>query len=133
MSAGGVAPAATGRLTNPLRQDTATVAEGARTFVAMNCDGCHGDGATGWVAPSLVDGRWRHGGSDGESISRSGSGRPRGMPAYGGLMSATMIWNVVTWIRPNRFPRTCRPNHGSRSAPARHTNRNGTATCVSAT
>jgi cytochrome c oxidase cbb3-type subunit 3 len=101
--AGGMAPAA-GHMTNPLHQDSATISGGGKIFVAMNCDGCHGDGGTGWVGPSLVDGRWRHGGSDGEVFQSIYFGRPRGMPAYGGLMNANMIWSVITWIRAQPLP-----------------------------
>ncbi|MGH9258916.1 MAG: c-type cytochrome, partial [Acidimicrobiales bacterium] len=64
VSAGGAPPPAA-TLANPLAGDARAVAEGARVFSAMNCDGCHGGGATGWGGPSLVDGRWRYGGSDG--------------------------------------------------------------------
>jgi len=100
----GCTPPVAGRMTNPLRADTATVAQGSRVFVAMNCDGCHGDGATGWVGPSLVDGRWRHGGSDGEVYQSVFYGRPRGMPAYGGIMGPDMIWSVITYLRAQPVP-----------------------------
>ena len=52
----------------------------------MNCDGCHGAGATGWVGPSLADGRWRYGGSAGEIFRSIYYGRRQGMPAFGGIM-----------------------------------------------
>ena len=41
VAAGGVAPVGA-TLANPFADDRASVAEGERTFVAMNCDGCHG-------------------------------------------------------------------------------------------
>ncbi len=103
MNAGGAAPIGA-TMTNPDHRDSSTVQAGGRIFVAMNCDGCHGDGASGWVGPSLIDGRWRHGGSDGEIYQSIFYGRPRGMPAYGGLMSPAMIWNVVTWLRAQPVP-----------------------------
>src|SRR5256884_439054 len=80
----GTAPA----LENPFRGDRQSAAEGERTFGAMNCDGCHGGGAVGWVGPSLRDGRWRYGGSDGEIFQSIYYGQPHGMPAYGGLFPA---------------------------------------------
>ena len=70
----------------------------------MNCDGCHGGGATGWVGPSLVDGRWRYGGSDGEIYLSIFYGRPRGMPAYGGILSREPIWKIVTYLRSQPQP-----------------------------
>ena len=48
---------------NPFAGNAGSVKEGEQLFASMNCDGCHGGGATGWVAPSLNDGRWRYGGS----------------------------------------------------------------------
>ena len=70
----------------------------------MNCDGCHGGGATGWVGPSLVDGRWRYGSTDGALFQSVFYGRPRGMPAYGGVMSAGAIWKVILYIRAQPVP-----------------------------
>lgn len=106
VSAGGVAPRPMriDSLVNPNAPDSSTVAAGGQIFRAMNCDGCHGDGATGFMGPSLVDGRWRHGGSDGEVFQSIYFGRPRGMPAYGGIMNAGMIWNVVTYLKAQPVP-----------------------------
>jgi cytochrome c oxidase cbb3-type subunit 3 len=103
VSAGASLPPAT-ELTNPLPADSASVADGARIFSTMNCDGCHGGGALGWVGPSLVDGRWRYGGTDGAVYHSIFYGRPRGMPAYGGVMSPGAIWKVVAYIRAQPLP-----------------------------
>src|SRR5262249_16627623 len=65
---------------------------------------CHGVGATGWVGPSLVDGRWRYGGSDGEGFHSIYFGRPRGMPAFGGLLPPDAIWRLVTYLRSQPAP-----------------------------
>src|SRR6185295_17598556 len=65
VNAGGVAPAALPPLNPPAEQATDAKA-GEGLFGSMNCDGCHGGGATGWEGPSLVDGRWRYGGADEE-------------------------------------------------------------------
>lgn len=72
----------------------------------MNCDGCHGGGGTGWAGPSLVDGRWRYGGSDGALFQSIYYGRPRGMPAYGGIMSPGAIWKVIAYIQAQPVPAT---------------------------
>ncbi len=103
ISAGGSLPPAD-EVSNPVARDSESVADGARIFSSMNCDGCHGAGATGWVGPSLVDGRWRYGGTDGALYQSIFYGRPRGMPAYGGVMSAGAIWKVVTYIRAQPVP-----------------------------
>jgi len=95
-----------GDLQNPFVADSTNVADGSKIFSAMNCDGCHGGGATGWVGPSLVDGRWRYGGSDGAVFQSIFYGRPRGMPAYGGILSTGAIWKIVSYIRAQPVPVT---------------------------
>jgi mono/diheme cytochrome c family protein len=77
---------------------------GANLFAAMNCDGCHGGGAIGWVGPSLVDGRWRYGGSDEEIFTSIFYGRPKGMPAYGGVMGTDAVWAVVAYLKAQAVP-----------------------------
>jgi len=105
VNAAGIAPpTGGGTLTNPYQPDSASVREGGQTFTAMNCDGCHGGGATGWVGPSLVDGRWRYGGEDGAVFTSIFYGRPRGMPAYGGTLSPAAIWKIVTYLRAQPVP-----------------------------
>ena len=77
---------------------------GAALFGSMNCDGCHGGGAIGWVGPSLVDGRWRYGGSDEEIFTSIFYGRPKGMPAYGGVMGSDAVWTVVAYLKAQPVP-----------------------------
>ena len=96
--AGGAAPPGA-TLTNPYRADRRAAAQGEALFGAMNCDGCHGGGAAGWVGPNLADGRWRFGGSDCAIFQSIYYGRPHGMPAYGGLLlSADAVWKLVTYL-----------------------------------
>ena len=120
--AGGVAPPA-GTLTNPVQGDRSSTTEGERIFSAMNCDGCHGGGAVGWVGPSLVDGRWRYGGTDGGVFQSIYYGRPRGMPAYGGILSPSAIWKIVTYLRaqpvPADVPTESWPERRASAVPAR--------------
>jgi len=104
VNAGGAVPPGA-RLVNPLARDAEAVRTGGQIFSAMNCDGCHGGGALGWVGPSLVDGRWRYGGADGAVFHSIFYGRPRGMPAYGGLLSSDAIWQVVTYLRAQPVPK----------------------------
>lgn len=101
--AGGTAPREAGEA-NPFAGDEKSAAEGKRLFSSMNCDGCHG-GGEGWVAPSLSDGRWRYGGSDAALFQSIYYGRPKGMPAYGGLLSAPIIWKLVTYVRSLPVPK----------------------------
>ena len=86
-------------LNNPLHGNPSAVRDGAALFVAMNCDGCHGGDGSGWVGPSLADGRWRYGGADSEVFSSIYFGRPKGMPAFGGTLGTTGIWSIVTYLQ----------------------------------
>lgn len=95
--AGGKAPLGAAER-NPFAGDARSAAEGKQLFGSMNCDGCHG-GGEGWVAPSLSDGRWRYGGSDAALFQSIYYGRPKGMPAFGGLLSAPIIWKLLTYVR----------------------------------
>jgi cytochrome c oxidase cbb3-type subunit III len=98
LAAGGVPPAG-GMLHNPHQGDAAVAKSGALLFAAMNCDGCHGGGAAGWVGPNLADGRWRYGGADAEVFYSIFYGRPKGMPAFGGALGAEGVWTLVTYLR----------------------------------
>jgi mono/diheme cytochrome c family protein len=86
-------------LRNPHAGDAAVSHNGALLFTTMNCDGCHGGDASGWVAPNLGDGRWRYGGSDAEVFNSIFYGRPKGMPAFGGTLGAEGVWTLVTYLR----------------------------------
>ncbi len=101
--AGGVAPP-TEILENPLDSDPDAVVVGEGLFGAMNCGECHGGGGVGFVGPSLVDGRWRYGGGDGELFRSIHAGRPRGMPACGGILPDAAIWRIVTYLRSQPVP-----------------------------
>lgn len=102
--AGGIAPPGDS-VKNPFADQPKSAAEGKLLFGSMNCDGCHG-GGEGWVAPSLSDGRWRYGGSDAAVYQSIFYGRPRGMPAYGGILEPAVIWKLVTYIRSLPLPKS---------------------------
>jgi mono/diheme cytochrome c family protein len=101
--AGTVAPPGA-ELANPHNADPAVAKKGALLFTAMNCDGCHGGDASGWVGPSLSDGRWRYGGADSEVFNSIYYGRPKGMPAFGGTLGVDGVWTLVTYIRSLPVP-----------------------------
>ena len=88
-----------GSLRNPHAGDAAVARNGALLFTAMNCDGCHGGDATGWVGPNLGDGRWRYGGADAEVFNSIYFGLPRGRPAFGGTLGVEGVWTLVTYLR----------------------------------
>lgn len=103
VAAGGLTPVGD-TLRNPSAGRGEAIATGEKLFAAMNCDGCHGGGALGFAAPSLVDGRWRYGGSDAALFHSVFYGRPRGMPAYGGVMAESAIWQVVSYLVAQPVP-----------------------------
>jgi cytochrome c len=96
--AGGVPPPA-GELRNPLEGGADNAKAGEGLFASMNCDGCHGGGGSGWVGPSLADGRWRYGGQDDEIFNSIFYGRPKGMPAYGGVVGRDGVWMLVNYLK----------------------------------
>jgi cytochrome c len=100
--AGGVSPAA--NALSAARPANLSPDAGASLFGSMNCDGCHGGGAVGWVGPSLVDGRWRYGGADDEIFTSIFYGRPKGMPAYGGVIGTDGVWMLVAYIKAQAVP-----------------------------
>jgi cytochrome c oxidase cbb3-type subunit 3 len=103
LAAGGNLPAGA-TLQNPHAGDAAVAKNGALLFVTMNCDGCHGGDAAGWVGPSLADKRWRYGGADSEVFNSIYYGRPKGMPAFGGTLGTEGVWTLVTYIRSLQAP-----------------------------
>lgn len=102
IAAGGAFPAANA-LSAP-RPAELNPDAGAALFGAMNCDGCHGGGAVGWVGPSLVDGRWRYSGADDQIFTSIFYGRPKGMPAYGGVIGSDGVWMLVAYLKAQGTP-----------------------------
>ena len=51
------------------------------------------------MGPSLADGRWRYGGGDGALFQSIYYGRPRGMPAFGGVLAPDAVWKLVTYLQ----------------------------------
>jgi cytochrome c len=96
--AGGIAPPA-GEVHTSSKVDAESVTAGKKLFTSMNCDGCHGDAGSGWVGPSLSDGRWRYGAQDEEIFNSIFYGRPKGMPAYGGVMGSEGVWMLVNYLK----------------------------------
>lgn len=104
--AGGVAPPlVTVQEKNPYDGDAASAREGKALFRSMNCDGCHGPTGEGAWAPSIISGRWRYGGSDPTVFQTIYYGRPKGMPAYGGILGPDLTWKLVTFLRSVPVPR----------------------------
>jgi cytochrome c oxidase cbb3-type subunit III len=98
--AGGVAPPdVTIKAVNPYAGDQASAEQGKALFRMMNCEGCHSIGGEGSWAPSVITRRWRYGGTDAAVFETIFYGRPRGMPAYGGILPPEATWKLVTFLR----------------------------------
>jgi len=98
--AGGVAPPAVQiSAVNPYASDPASAEQGKALFRMMNCEGCHSIGGEGSWAPSIITRRWRYGGTDAAVFETIFYGRPRGMPAYGGVLAPELTWKLVTFLR----------------------------------
>lgn len=66
----------------------------------MHCAGCHGASFEGGQGGSLVDGVWKHGGSDEEITSSITKGKPElGMTPWEGVLSAEQIRGLVIFLR----------------------------------
>lgn len=98
--AGGVPPpTVTISAVNPYAGDPASAEQGKALFRTMNCEGCHSIGGEGSWAPSIITGRWRYGGTDKAVFETIFYGRPRGMPAFGGILPPELTWKLITFIR----------------------------------
>ncbi len=86
-------------LRNPYGATKARVDEGSKLFVAYNCLDCHGADGSGAMGPSLADGRWHFGGTDGEVFQSIYEGRPDGMPSWGARISDEQIWALVAYVQ----------------------------------
>jgi cytochrome c oxidase cbb3-type subunit 3 len=89
---------------NPYGNDAAALADGRRYFVSMNCSGCHGGHAGGGMGPSLRDEVWLYGGGDGDIFDSIAQGRSNGMPAWGSMLPADVIWRLAAYVRSLRTP-----------------------------
>ena len=87
------------QVVNPYEGNAARREEGAKLFIAYNCMDCHGADGSGAMGPSLQDGRWHFGGTNGEVFQSIYEGRPDGMPSFGGRISDADIWRLVTYVR----------------------------------
>jgi cytochrome c oxidase cbb3-type subunit 3 len=75
--------------------------QGARVF-AERCSGCHGDDAHGDIGPNLTDAQWIYGGSPSAVRQSVTKGRPGGMPAWGGKLSAEQVDAVLAFLAMSR-------------------------------
>ena len=86
------------RFSSVYEENAHAVSEGKRLFSQFNCVGCHGHGG-GSIGPPLMDADWIYG-SQPENIAASiVQGRPNGMPAFGGKIATTQVWQLAAYVR----------------------------------
>jgi cytochrome c oxidase cbb3-type subunit 3 len=97
--AGPSAPITQRTFDSPYDDNAWAISEGKRLFDWMNCSGCHAHGGGG-IGPALMDGSWRYGSGDPQSIYVSiVEGRPKGMPSYRGRLGEADVWKLVAYVR----------------------------------
>jgi mono/diheme cytochrome c family protein len=84
---------------NPYDGDPAAIAKGYDLFAAR-CAFCHGGHGMGAKGPALTAGHYKRGGSNLTLFSTIATGRPgTQMGAFGGMLSADEIWDIIAYIR----------------------------------
>ena len=67
------------------------------------CASCHGADWMGGLGGSLVDGKWRRGGSDAELARSIKIGSPQaGMPGFGALFSDSEVSELIAYLHEAR-------------------------------
>ncbi|WP_232539948.1 c-type cytochrome [Azohydromonas aeria] len=82
---------------NPYAGDAQAIREGERLYGWFNCSGCHAGGGGG-MGPPLMDRQWIYGSRPSSVYASIVSGRPGGMPAFGGLLNEQQVWQLVAYI-----------------------------------
>jgi cytochrome c oxidase cbb3-type subunit 3 len=75
-----------------------SISEGQRLYGWFNCVGCHSNGGGG-MGPPLMDAAWLYGSEPLHVFESIVSGRPNGMPAFGGQITAQQAWQLVAYVR----------------------------------
>ena len=86
------------RLRSAYEENAYAVSEGKRLFGQFNCVGCHGHGG-GAMGPPLMDEEWIYGSEPENIFATIVQGRPNGMPAFGGKVATSQVWQMVAYVR----------------------------------
>jgi cytochrome c oxidase cbb3-type subunit 3 len=84
---------------NPAASDPAAVERGMQDFESMNCIGCHAPNGGGGMGPALSEGSFIYGAEPANIYLSIYQGRPSGMPAWGEMLPADAIWDLVAYIK----------------------------------
>lgn len=72
---------------------------GMAHFNQFNCSGCHAPNGGGGMGPSLSNSTFKYGGDPENIYLTILQGRPLGMPAFGGILPDSVIWELVAYVR----------------------------------
>ena len=97
LRAGGASPVL--RVRNPYADDPRALLEGKARYMAMNCNGCHGEYGGGGIGPPLSDNAWIYGSADENIVQSMIQGRPNGMPSYGGTLPESEMWKIAIYVQ----------------------------------
>ena len=86
------------KVDNPDEQNAYALSEGKRLFTWYNCNGCHSQGGGG-MGPALMDDVWIYGSDPANVFASIVQGRPNGMPAWGGRIPESEVWELVAYVR----------------------------------
>jgi cytochrome c oxidase cbb3-type subunit 3 len=85
--------------------------EGQRLYTWFNCNGCHGLSGGGGIGPPLRDAQWIYGGTPSAVYTSIVTGRPNGMPAFGGRIPRFQARQLAAYVLSlgNAVPRDVAP------------------------
>ena len=92
------------KIANPLAQDPQATTRGMQDFNQFNCVGCHAGNGGGGMGPALSEGQYIYGSTPANLFLSIYQGRPNGMPAWGGLLPESTIWELVAYVQSIAHP-----------------------------
>jgi mono/diheme cytochrome c family protein len=87
------------QIKNPAAGDPAAIERGMQAFQSMNCVGCHAPNGGGGMGPALSERQFIYGHEPANIYLSIYQGRPNGMPAWGEMLPADAIWDLVASSR----------------------------------
>ncbi len=84
---------------SPVEDDEAAAWRGKGYFNQFNCVGCHAPHGAGGMGPSLSDAAFIYGGEPANIYLTIVQGRPVGMPAFGGMLPDSVVWDLVAYVQ----------------------------------
>jgi len=84
---------------SPVAGDPGAAQRGMTYFEQMNCVGCHAPSGDGGMGPALSNKMFIYGADPANIYLTILQGRPNGMPAWGGMLPDSVIWDLVAYVQ----------------------------------